>query len=92
MGQIKHIIDVLSGVAAQMGSPSVGMIGAFMVEGVAKLWPTSNPQGWLIWSDKLLKKLGDALAQVALAVKQVGDLLVKLDSVVVAVIPQNIAK
>lgn len=59
-------------------------VGAIVVEIIAKLIPTANPQGWLIWGDKFCQKVG------AVAV-QVGQVFVALDGVIVQLIPQNLA-
>lgn len=61
---------------------AVSLFGAFVVELIAKLLPTANPQGWLIWVGSILQKGAVILSQLASVVTQ-------LDGVVAAVIPSN---
>lgn len=78
------ILSQISGYLAQAQGGPILMVLIFLMETVAKLWPSANPQGILLIADKWLKKIGVILSQI-------GDVLVKLDQVVSAVIPQNLA-
>lgn len=77
-------VTSFSAFLASLPLPAVSATGIFVVELLAKLIPTANPQGWLVWIGSILNKASVVLSQLASAVTQ-------LDNVVGAVIPQNIA-